>query len=211
MISSIKDIIESKIIVKHQDNKVEFHELEDGALLKKVTFSVSSFLREGGGLLKNAVIIEGDSSIEPNLKRFTFYLNEECPDITRQCDYIVFHESLDAIRVILIDLKSSDTSKDLTARIHKQLQFSKVFCQYIIGIAEAYAQLKEVVINKPITYHKLALVKAENVAMSLPLGKPPQEVSKLPSSESNDIKSLFLNTDRNGAANLEWRQFMENV
>ncbi|MPW35581.1 hypothetical protein [Vibrio sp. B1Z05] len=211
MINHLKKTIESKLVVKHQDNKVEFYESEEDALLKKVVFSVSNFLREGGGLLKNAVIIEGDSSIEDCLRRFTFYLNDTCPDITRQCDYIVFHEAKDSLRIMLIEMKSSDTSVDLEARIHKQFQFSKIFAKYLIDVTAAYVEIADGVLAKPITYHKIALVKADNVAMSLPLGKPPQKVAQLPSSESNGIKSLFLNTDRHGVAKLDWRYFMENI
>ncbi|EKN8282452.1 hypothetical protein PY199_002223 [Vibrio cholerae] len=211
MINHLKKTIESKLIVKHKYNNVEFYEPNEDALLKKVVFSVSSYLRTGGGLLKNALIIEGDNSIEDCFRRFTFYLNNNCSDIAKQCDYIVFHETDDSLRIILVEMKSSDTSNDLTSRIHNQFKFSEIFARYLINITEAYARIDDQAVFKPLSYHKVALIKATNVAMPLPLGRPPQSVTTLPSNELNGIKSLFLNTDRNGVANLDWQHFMQSV
>ena len=166
MISSLKSVLDNSIIVKHANNKIEFVEDDATARLKKVEFSVTKFLKGAGGLLRNAVVIEGDSSVSPNLSRFTFYLDQACNDVTRQCDYIVFHEYNNCLRVILCELKSSDTSAEESARIHKQFQFSQVFSEYLTRVAESYCGINHRTPSTTnVSFYKVAFVR---VPMSLP-------------------------------------------
>lgn len=75
--------------------------------------------------MKNAVVIFGDNKDDELLSRFTFFLNTQCPDVSRQCDYIVFHCHNGKTRVILCELKSSDTSRDLWQEFISNSHFLK--------------------------------------------------------------------------------------
>ncbi|HDY7501856.1 TPA: hypothetical protein RQJ41_003226 [Vibrio vulnificus] len=214
MISSLKSIIDCSITLKHSQNLIEFIENEQNALLKKVIFKLSTFSRGSGGQLTNAVIIEGDNKSLPNFNQFSFYLNKKCGDVTRQCDYIVFHQKEDTLRVILCELKTSDTSGDIQSRIHNQFKFSRCFGEYLVAVAEEYCRVSGASHScSNITYHNVAFVRMPNVAIAAPLGMTPGSapVNTLRSSVQNNIKSLFVHTDRNGHASLNWQQFMINV
>ncbi|EGQ9697609.1 hypothetical protein GA076_18990 [Vibrio parahaemolyticus] len=210
MFNSLSNVLDQRTIVKHQDNVLTFEETETDARLKKVNFSLSTFNRGPSGLMKNAVVIFGDNKDDELLSRFTFFLNTQCPDVSRQCDYIVFHCHNGKTRVILCELKSSDTSQDLLARIHKQFSFSKIFANYLVEIAKEHGVASSDELEHcDIEFHKVAFVYMPNVTASIPLGRPP--VPNITISESNGIKSIFVQTDSQGCSKISWRDFMESV
>lgn len=212
MLNSLSQILDHRALVKHQNSALIFEESQDTARLKKVSFSLTSHNRQQSGLIRNALVIYGDNSEEENLSRFTFFLNSQCSDVNRQCDYIVFHCKDGKTRVILCELKSSDTSDDLLARIHKQFAFSKIFADYLINIAKEHAERNSVVLqNHDIEFHKVAFVYMPNVTAPMALGRPPTQSPPIRISTANGIKSILIQTDSSGNASLPWRNFMESI
>ncbi len=215
MLSSLSNILDHKALVKHQNNALVFEESDDTARLKKVNFSLTSFNKGQSGLIKNALVIFGDNKEEETLSRFTFFLNSQCKDVNRQCDYIVFHCKDGKTRVILCELKSSDTSSDLLSRIHKQFAFSKIFADYLVNIAKEHAERNSTSLEDcEIEFHKVAFVYMPNVTAPLALGRPPVSSGSQPSiniSTANGIKSILIQTDSSGSANIPWRTFMESI
>ncbi|HFQ4926346.1 TPA: hypothetical protein ACGU4W_003565 [Vibrio vulnificus] len=213
MLSSLKNILDQRALVKHQNSFLIFEEPDPAARLKSIAFSLTNYNKEQSGLIKNALVIYGDNKKEVDLSRFTFFLNSQCSDINRQCDYIIFHCKDGRTRVILCELKSSDTSQDLSSRIHKQFTFSKIFADYLLNIAKEHAENNLASLeDDEIEFHKIAFVYMPNVTSPLALGRPPIQTSQsIPISTSNGIKSILIQTDSNGNAIIPWRTFMESI
>ncbi|ELA7820563.1 hypothetical protein Q6U60_003379 [Vibrio alginolyticus] len=213
MYSVLNEIIDSRAILKHSGGSIIFEEPEETALLKKVSFNLTHFHRGNGGLIKNAIVLNSDNNQNNNLSRFCFYLDNDCPNISRQCDYIIFHCHNGKTNVILCELKSSDTSQDEAARIHNQFIFSQLFAEYLLSIAKERAKQKNAaLINADTVVHKVALVHMPNVASPAPLGVPPMNTpNDIDVQESKGIKNIFLQTNSSGHTSLQWRKFMEAV
>lgn len=215
MITALHNVINDAVKVNHVANKLIFIEPEADARLKRVEFSLTSFLRLEGGKVKNAVVIQADQTGE-QLKQFTHFLDSECAHVNKKCDYIIFHTCANKLRVVLCELKSSlEAVGTPEARCFKQLDFSKHFVEYIVGIANAYCNEYQGIYTKPteVEIHKLVLIPLQNVANALPLGAAPLQANaqQLNFKLNNGVFLLFLPTSRQGVAVLNWQQFMEAI
>lgn len=206
MLNALKAIISPKAFVKHEFGNIILSELNPDAKLKKVSLRLTAFLKGSSGLIKNAIVIIGDGELE--FKQFTNYLNENCPNVTKQCDYIIFHSKNDVIRIILCELKSSEQSLNNGARIHNQFLFSKVFAEYLTGVAKTFYDVESRLLNETVVeFHYLAFVHVPSVVSSMVLGHLPiMNIKKI-----NNIHCVFTPTDSNGKANFNWKSLMESI
>ncbi|CDT52018.1 hypothetical protein VCR15J2_360046 [Vibrio coralliirubri] len=211
MINTLKSILHSSIHVRHQTNRLTLVESNDDALLKEVDLLLTRFVKDQGGLLKNAVVISADSNKEGcYFSQYSFFLNQDTPDITRQCDYIIFHQKEDHLRVILCELKSSLEGVSPTSRIHKQFTYAECFSRYVIDIVKS--KFDDATLCLPVTYHKVALISFPNVAHTAPTGMQPQAVSQLPNTTTKEGIQVFpLQTDSLGKTSVLWQSLMQSV
>ncbi|EKO3541052.1 hypothetical protein K0L52_002842 [Vibrio fluvialis] len=212
MLNALKSIIENSTIITHQNNAILLSEHSEDARLKEVSLSLTSFLRSAGGHLRNAIVMQGDISTPEKHSKFTHYLDDDCEHINKQCDYIIFHECDQTLRVILCEMKSSEISLGEDARIHNQFRFSGLFAKYLVDVAVNYCTAND---SSPsysdVTFHKVALVHMPNVVTPVPLGTPAVTGVSLNSKLFDDVLAIFLPTNVSGRACLSWRELMETV
>lgn len=214
MLSVLKEVVEPQVVVRHRESKVQLTEANPDARLREVNIHLTSWLREGGGHLRNALIVSGDNEEDDSLNRFTFFVDPSKEHVTKKCDYIIFHATNDVVRVILCELKSSEQGVGEEARCHNQYRFSQIFAEYLLNIAKEYAQVRGIDIEQEnISFHKLAFVTTPNVSLSLPTGMPPSEASgiNVRYSEQKQLNVVFLSPDSNASASLNWRELMEKL
>lgn len=207
MIETIRKIINPNVKVRHQDKQVAFIEASDDARLKKITFNLTKFHTIGGGELINAIIVSSDHASEL-LKQFSHFINPDCADITRKCDYIIFHANENKLNVILCELKSSTIGT--AGRCPAQFEFSRKFASYIIEIAKTHGLLHlenfspDEIIT---TFYKVAFLPGPAIAQS-PVGVD-NIVKKTMKKTDDGIISIPLTVTSEGSCCIPWRDFIE--
>ncbi|MCH7348478.1 MULTISPECIES: hypothetical protein [Aeromonas] len=207
MIETIRNVINPNVKVRHQDKQILFIEASDDAKLKKIIFNLTNFHTIGGGELKNAIVVSSDHTSEL-LKQFSHFINPDCADITRKCDYIIFHANENRLNVILCELKSS--ALGTTGRCPAQFEFSRKFASYIIEIAKTHG-LFHLENFRPdeitTTFYKIVFLPGPAIAQ-YPVGVD-NIVKKTMKTADDGVISIPLTVTSAGSCSIPWRHFLE--
>ncbi|MCC0091152.1 hypothetical protein ACEUAC_14525 [Aeromonas veronii] len=207
MIEIIRNVINPNVKVKHQDKQIVFTEASEDAKLKKIIFNLTNFHTLGGGELKNAIVVSSDHASDL-LQQFSHFINPNCADITRKCDYIIFHANENKLNVILCELKSS--ALGTAGRCPAQFEFSGKFASYIIEIAKSHGLLHlddfkpEQIIT---TFYKIVFLPGPAIAQH-PVGVD-NIIKKIMKMADNGIISIPITVTSKGSCNISWRHFLE--
>lgn len=177
MLSLLRRVINPVVQLKHADKKLVFIEADKGTRLKGIEFKLTQFITDQGGLLKNTVVISSDLD-EDIFAKFSHFLADDCPDINRKCDYIIFHQKDNDLRVILFEMKSS--IKGVSGRCPAQFDISQVFADYLINLSKTYATLYDIADVETLTlkYFKVVFYPNLSLAHGNPVGVNPLLRSK---------------------------------
>lgn len=209
MLNSLNNIINNDVKLYHADNVICFEEPNPDARLKKLIFRTTSFVRNGGGHINNAIVVKSDLEDEP-FDRFSHYLNTECQHINKRCDYIIFHLKGTALRIIVCELKSSEIALEAGSRCYAQLDVSLAFAKYLISLAQQLFSLRDdEECTLDFTFHKIVFLPRPAVSGSVPLGAPrPIEFN----TGLQGVNVLLVDTHPStGVAQLEWVRLMEAI
>lgn len=225
MMLLLRRVINPAVQLQHSAKKLVFVEAEDTAKLKTIEFTLTKFVTEQGGQVKNAVIIDSDKDDsdkddsnkddgdkgddnKPNVfAKFSHFFNDDCPDINRKCDYIICHQKGEDLRVMLFEMKSSEQGLD--GRCPAQFAISKVFTDYLMNLAQTYAKLNCDVQFEAlqVKYFNVAFYPGAPVAHATPVGVNPMVRSK---KTVDGITSFTVNTTKT-LTKVDWRFFMEAI
>ena len=207
MLEIIRNVINPDVKLKHQDKKITFTEVSADARLKKIVFNLTNYHTGEGGELSNAIIISSDHTSEL-LRQFSHFINPNCNDITRKCDYIVFQLNKNKLNVILCELKSSELG--IAGRCPAQFEFSANFAKYIIEIAKSHGLLHTQSFNPDdieIIFHKIVFLPGQSIAQYT-VGVD-NMIKRTMRRAENGIISIPLNVTSEGSSSIQWRHFME--
>lgn len=208
MLAPLKKVLHPAVLLKYREKKLTFCEDDTDTRLKEIQFAVPKRLRAEGGGVADAVVISGEHRDE-KFQKFSHFLDDRCPDVNRKCDYIVFHQKNECLRVILVEMKSSE--KGLEGRCPAQFEMSKIFCDYLLAVTKAYEQFNVQQVNSTdltIEFYKVVFYPALPVAHSLPVGVNPLQISKKISGDGI-ISLQVVCAERVGKAH--WEHFMDAI
>ncbi|MGR5279218.1 hypothetical protein ACPV5J_21250 [Vibrio rotiferianus] len=209
MNTTLDNVINNSVKLKHQNGFLTFEEPNAEARLRKLKLRLTSFLRKEGGSVKNAIVVKGDLDSSPYGK-FSYYLSDNCEHINKRCDYIIFHFKDNEVRIILCELKSSAISLDEDARCHAQFDISMEFAKYLLGISDKYRALTNPDEGDfPIAFYKVVFLPVPNVASTAALGVAPKINIK---KNRDGIHVVSVNScPATGCGELLWHQLMQSI
>lgn len=210
MLNSLDSVINNGVKLRHTNGSILLEEPSEDARLREIKLKLTSFLKESGGSIRNAIVIKSDLETSP-YEKFSYYLSDDCEHINKRCDYIIFHLLDNEIRIILCELKSSHISLQEGARCHAQLDISMEFAKYLVGIGDKYHKLTGLgtAVDTTYSFHKVVFLPTPNVVLSAPLAtKPVLNVRK----DKNGIFVIPVNTcPKSKAAEINWRDLMSSI